>query len=369
MSIVTELEKEFEKAPIFRAILDSLPEMIFIFDNKGRLTKVNAKVQIFLKQNKEIVFSDESGKEAECKLDVEIEDDNPLIRDCFIRNIVKEVKETKKAIYNRQGYLNIFLTNKTKKIKILLNALPFKFENDDYVIVTVRDVQNIKKYEEQHIKDMHKFSVIGESVSTIVHDLKNPLTGLAGYLELLKMTDSEEKKEIFYEKMEQGIDRLKTMLEDILNIAAGINDLILDKTYVNIKELFLDVINILNIEHLVKMEIDENIYLYGDRDKLHNVFWNILKNAEEALPHGEGEIKIKVVEYDKTVKIIISDTGKGIPEEIKDELFTLGATFGKSKGTGFGLASVKKIIDAHNGKIRFESIVDRGTTFYIRLPK
>jgi len=104
--------------------------------------------------------------------------------------------------------------------------------------------------------------------------------------------------------------------------------------------------------------------IYIDPEKISRVFMNIMKNALEAMEKG-GTFSIAVEKVDDEVEFSLSDTGKGIPAEIKDHLFDSFVTSGKKDGTGLGLAIVKKIIDEHNGRIEVDSEPGAGTTFKI----
>ncbi|MEM9227044.1 MAG: HAMP domain-containing sensor histidine kinase, partial [Verrucomicrobiota bacterium] len=108
----------------------------------------------------------------------------------------------------------------------------------------------------------------------------------------------------------------------------------------------------------------------GEENKLLRVMQNLVGNAIEAFDENEnGQVHIFVHDKESHAEIIISDNGKGIPEEIRHNLFTPFVTYGKSGGTGLGTAIVKSIIDAHQGTIEFETATGAGTTFTITLPK
>ena len=109
------------------------------------------------------------------------------------------------------------------------------------------------------------------------------------------------------------------------------------------------------------------VELYGDRDKLRQVFVNVIKNAVEAMPAG-GNLKVIVEVLDRGVHFLIKDSGIGIDPKTKGRLFDLFFTT-KEQGTGLGLSMVKKIIDAHGGKVDIQSIPANGTTIAINLPK
>jgi signal transduction histidine kinase len=119
-----------------------------------------------------------------------------------------------------------------------------------------------------------------------------------------------------------------------------------------------------------KLHIDNTSIklLYADIDKLTRVFYNIAKNAKEALKN-KGDFYFKVSDKNGEVIFELSDNGPGIPDEIKGRLFESFVTSGKESGTGLGLAIVKKIIDEHHGRIEMKSSNTAGTTFSVTLPE
>ncbi|HXK45100.1 MAG TPA: HAMP domain-containing sensor histidine kinase, partial [bacterium] len=112
---------------------------------------------------------------------------------------------------------------------------------------------------------------------------------------------------------------------------------------------------------------DEKILVWGNRESLYNALMNILDNAIRAMPDG-GKLNISCMIEDDMVRIEISDTGVGIPEENLEKIFEPFFTTDKKKGTGIGLALTKKIIESHNGNIQVNSKIGAGTTFVIKLP-
>ena len=210
-----------------------------------------------------------------------------------------------------------------------------------------------------------KLSLIGESVASIVHDLKNPLTGLFGYLELMKI--KENKMELI-PKMEGALEIIRTTLEDILGLTIEGEDIVLERKYEDIREMVMDIVRLLRIEEITRLDIKGKTVAYVDKIKFHNVFWNIIKNAYEALDDDTDEIEIKIYKEDMFIIVEILDNGKGIAEEHKSELFKPGKTFGKYNGTGFGLVNAKRIVEAHGGQIGFESELGVGTKFFVKIP-
>ena len=277
----------------------------------------------------------------------------------------QEVKKEQEPIYNREGFLNIKIDGRVERISIILNVYPFNYEGEDYTIFSFRDIEKIKEYERKRINDFKKLSLIGESVASIVHDLKNPLTGLFGYLELMKI--KENKMELI-PKMEGALEIIRTTLEDILGLTIEGEDIVLERKYEDIREMVMDIVRLLRIEEITRLDIKGKTVAYIDKIKFHNVFWNIIKNAYEALDDDTDEIEIKIYKEDMFIIVEILDNGKGIAEEHKNELFKPGKTFGKYNGTGFGLVNAKRIVEAHGGQIGFESELGVGTKFFVKIP-
>jgi two-component system, NtrC family, sensor kinase len=104
-----------------------------------------------------------------------------------------------------------------------------------------------------------------------------------------------------------------------------------------------------------------------DVEKMVRVFYNLAGNAADAMPEG-GTLTVSSQKQDQTLVIVFSDTGQGMPPEIRSKVFEPFFTYGKKHGTGLGLAIVRKIIDDHNGKIEIDSEVNKGTTIRLLLP-
>jgi PAS domain S-box-containing protein len=237
------------------------------------------------------------------------------------------------------------------------------------IFVIVRDITELKDKEEL-IRKSEKLSIVGELAAAVAHEVRNPLTSIKGFLQLLQYKDSEDKEKHYYNIMLSEIERINFIVSEFMvlskpQVTAYQNE--------NITSLLIDVItliqtiaNVKNIE--VIKEFEPNINLVKcERNQIKQVFINIFKNAIEAVPNN-GKIFIKVTQLKKdSVRIRFIDNGPGIPNNL---ISRLGEPFytTKENGTGLGLMVSYKIIKDHRGSINIKSEMNKGTTIDIILP-
>jgi len=142
---------------------------------------------------------------------------------------------------------------------------------------------------------------------------------------------------------------------------------------VNLEELLRDLEAEIAIDLETKgmrlhIEVPAGLSLMADRKLLHSALSNLVRNAVEAMEPKGGKLVIRAQRDGTDFVLDVSDTGRGIPNEIRDRLFQSFVTSGKRGGTGLGLAIVKKIVDEHSGSIAVDSSA-QGTTFTIRIPQ
>jgi signal transduction histidine kinase len=166
------------------------------------------------------------------------------------------------------------------------------------------------------------------------------------------------------------LEHVNAMAREVLAFARGESGILARKVYVH---KFVEDVQELLSRELSSRNISLQVHLgyrgvaRFDEAKIRRAIYNIARNAMEAMGEG-GTFTFGIDAEDGWLVMTLSDTGPGIPEEIRDRLFESFVTQGKVGGTGLGLAIVKKIVDDHQGEIAFESSPGSGTTFRIRIP-
>ncbi|MEK7274358.1 MAG: ATP-binding protein, partial [Candidatus Desantisbacteria bacterium] len=209
--------------------------------------------------------------------------------------------------------------------------------------------------------------IAGESA----HEIKNPLAVIkAGlyYLKYILPENNEAQQTIF--KMDEAVQRAVAYFDDLLHFFRPPR---LEKSRTNINEMIKKALDKLPDEVLANIEVQQELSsslpdILADSERLGQVVINLIKNAAESMAGVRGKrLGIKCEQKGEFIKIIVSDTGKGIPEEDMDRIFDPFFTT-KGKGTGLGLAICQRIIEAHDGRIEVASKMGEGTTFVVRLP-
>lgn len=219
-----------------------------------------------------------------------------------------------------------------------------------------------------------QLAVMGQLAAGIAHEIRNPLTTVKGFIQLIKPYLSEIGKEEYALIAIDEIDRANGIIYEFLNAAKPSQN---KKQLMAVNKLLKDIILLFESEAIFKnLEMEtffhsEDVKVYTDIKQMKQVLVNLIKNAIEAIEenhfHSKGKIQIRTNCHDSNVIIEIEDNGVGISKETIASLFTPFYST-KEKGTGIGLSVCKQIIEDHGGKIHVTSEPFLGTSFRIELP-
>lgn len=223
-----------------------------------------------------------------------------------------------------------------------------------------------KKEVETERKEKQRYREISAFTSGVAHEIKNPLNSLALLFELLeKKTPGETKEDI-----QSGGREVEKISRIIDQFSAALKPMNLEKEKFLLKDLAADIIESIDTpEDKRHVKIDyqekERISLYADKSLIGQALLNMLQNSLQAT--HQGKIVIRAEKHRKKIRITLQDPGRGMTEEEKERVFDPFFS-GKKQGMGIGLYLVKKIIEAHEGKIECESRLGKGTVFSIQFP-
>jgi len=226
--------------------------------------------------------------------------------------------------------------------------------------------RKLKETQEQLLK-AERLAVIGEVAAMVGHDLRNPLTGIAGATYFLKTklgSNADSRMMEMVELIEKDIEHANDILTDLLEYSKEIRLLMEETNPKQILEEALSLVNFPpNIEVIDLAQSEPKIKV--DLHKMKRVFVNVIKNAIDAMPEG-GTLTITSKKSDYGLEIAFSDTGIGMSKEVQRKILTPLFTT-KSRGMGLGLPICKRIVEAHKGSIFIESKMGEGTTVTITL--
>ncbi|MGB5139692.1 MAG: ATP-binding protein, partial [Candidatus Zixiibacteriota bacterium] len=233
------------------------------------------------------------------------------------------------------------------------------------------DLTELRRMEDE-IARVRSLAALGEVAAVVAHEVRNPLSGIAGFAALLRRELGADHANINYvDKIISGVEKLNRSVTSLLEYARELRhepcstdmNALLHETV----DFFRVDLNARSSRSNVNLELPPAVVqCHVDRENFTGALINLLKNADESMPNG-GQVKVVLDKRDDAIAICVSDQGVGVPESIKEKIFTPFFTT-RDGGTGLGLALVRKVVDAHRGSIYVSNNSDKGSTFTIELP-
>lgn len=215
-----------------------------------------------------------------------------------------------------------------------------------------------------------RMAAIGQMLAGVLHDLRTPLTVIAGYAEMMADEPAEPVRREMAQSILAQLDHVAAMQKETLDFARGEKSVLMRRVYLHVFMRDLEEQLTREFEHAeaeVKVVTTYTGAARFDENKMKRVILNLARNAIDAMPEG-GRFTLTVDREADDVIFRAADTGQGILPGVADRMFESFVTAGKKNGTGLGLAIVKKIVDEHGGTITFKTKPGKGTTFEVRFP-
>ena len=314
-------------------------------------------------------------KHAECSFDVS---KKTFVGQSFMYLVAHLAGDWSYIIRALEGNIEIkdyeFVIEAKKSEYYIIDTHLLKNDREVYgTIVVFKNITHIKQIEMQLTRS-EKLKAIGELAAGTAHEIRNPLTTVRGFVQIindkiLKMGINEFDPQI--KMILSEIDRVNKIISDFLNLSKPHSK---KMESINLNELLNNVMFLLENEALrrrinIYKILDETIPpVNGDKDELEQVFLNIVNNAFQAMSaHSDFTINTYMSTNKSNVIIDFIDTGEGIPEELLPKIFDPFFST-KNEGTGLGLAISNRIINDHQGELKVSSKKGEGTIFTIHLP-
>lgn len=213
-----------------------------------------------------------------------------------------------------------------------------------------------------------KLNIVSELAASVAHEVRNPLTVVRGFIQLLESTEDVKNKE-YMRLVLAELDRAEQIISDYLNLA---RPQIEKKEHICLSAQLIEMTTLMSSFAAMQgvylqVEISESLYTIGDKTKLKQAIMNVVKNGIEAIQGNKGYLKVTAIQKDETIVIRVKDSGVGMT---KEQLARLGQPYYslKEKGTGLGLMVTFSILQAHNGTLEYKSESGKGTEAIIILP-
>jgi two-component system, LuxR family, sensor kinase FixL len=220
---------------------------------------------------------------------------------------------------------------------------------------------------EARLSEQAALAKLGEMAAVVAHEVKNPLAGIRGAVQVVASRLGDDPATKVLKEIIVRIDALDQMMKDLLLFARPSHP---NYSPTDVVPLVTSIASLIAQDPSAS-EVDVNIAgaappFPADAEMLRIVFQNLLINGVHAM-HGKGTIRVAVETRESTCQIAFSDGGPGIPAEIRDKIFTPFFTT-KSRGSGLGLPTAKRLVEAHKGQLVIDCPPTGGTTVVVRLP-
>ncbi len=277
------------------------------------------------------------------------------------------------AAIESHAQTSMALGNEICSREYIVSAYPLAIAGEPWsAVLYYRDATEERRLQREVIQQ-EKMAAIGMLAGGVAHEINNPLGGILAFTQLMKRDASGNPSLVSdLDEVERAAVRCKKIVSDLLDFSRSSRDR--ERTTVDINILIEKIFPFLQREmRSLNVELDSRFdpqlpQVLANPDRLQQVFINLMTNACHAMGKG-GVLSISTEQEGDWVLVRVRDTGKGIPQTIRDKIFDpFFTTKEPGKGTGLGLSISYRIVKDHGGEILCHSEEGKGTEFVVRLP-
>lgn len=272
----------------------------------------------------------------------------------------------------------VFTDDEGGKLYISLSrSVLWSSKGDDIGRIFIFYDQTAYREMEERLKLRDRQAAVGQLAAGLAHEIRNPLASISGSIQLLRSDRRFSEDDRLLKILLRETERLNLLITEFLHFARPTSG---QTKLVDLKELLAETVELFRHQADEKKDVKtildcpDGLYAHLDTKLLHQVLWNLLVNAAQAMPGG-GEIVLAVEKLpaqsgddnEDWLRIVVSDNGPGIEDDVRDKIFEPFFTT-KEYGTGLGLATAYRSVESMGGNLRFKSERNKGTSFIIDLP-
>lgn len=358
VTLQCEKEQQIKHLEIYnRKIIEALPEFIFIFDDNFFITDVLMAPDTILLHPVEVL----RGVDARNIYSKEVSDLFICnIKECLADGKLKEIEyplEVEGRRYYFQARIAPFESN---KVLALIHDIGDRIRRSQELIEAKRRAEDADRMKSVFLANMS-------------HEIRTPLNAIVGFSEIMAVTEAEEEKHEYLEIIQKNSNLLLQLINDILDLSrieSGKSEMHFQQVEISGLIDEVEKVHQLKMKSNVELEVirpEEEFWTSTDRNRVMQVLFNFLSNAIKNTERGVITLGLK--HEGDWLKLFVSDTGCGIPEDKLPRIFTRFEKLNDFvQGTGLGLSICKSIVERLGGKIEVSSELGKGSTFSLYLP-